>query len=101
MSLKSAVSGFGKAATDGGYPSIYTSAGSTPFTASGKSDDHAQSWTKIGQWPTDSLDQIKTIAGDPDIYGRVYVGFNGSGYAYLDAAGVDGCSRHRRNEHGH
>ena len=37
----------------------------------------------IGTWPNDSLDQIKTITGDPDIYGQVYVGFTGSGYAYL------------------
>ena len=32
-----------------------------------------------------SLDQIKTISGDPNIYGQVYVGFAGSGYAYLPA----------------
>ena len=29
---------------------------------------------------------IKTISGDPNIYGQVYVGFAGSGYAYLPAA---------------
>ena len=28
---------------------------------------------------------IKTISGDPNIYGQVYVGFTGSGYAYLPA----------------
>ena len=33
------------------------------------------------------LTQIKTISGDPNIYGQVYVGFGGAGYAYLPAAG--------------
>jgi hypothetical protein len=29
---------------------------------------------------------VKVVAGDPNIYGRVYVGFSGSGYAYGDPA---------------
>src|SRR5262249_34417862 len=41
---------------------------------------------QIGTFPNNSLDQIKTISGDPNIYGQVYVGFSGSGYAYLPAA---------------
>ena len=35
--------------------------------------------------PNNSLDNIKTISGDPNIYGQVYVGFLGSGYAVLEA----------------
>ena len=33
-----------------------------------------------------SLDGIRTISGDMDVFGRVYVGFGGSGYAYFDVA---------------
>ena len=60
-------------------PSVYTygiwqsdnagSAGATP------------TWKQLGSWPLGSLDRIVTISGDPGIYGRVYVGFGGSGYA--------------------
>jgi hypothetical protein len=47
-----------------------------------QSDDDAQTWTSLGTWPNGSLDEVKTIAGDPNTYGEVYVGFGGSGYAY-------------------
>src|SRR5439155_1733291 len=53
-----------------------------------QSNDDAKSWTMIGDYPEGSLDNIKTISGDPNIYGQVYVGFGGSGYAYLPAAGT-------------
>jgi hypothetical protein len=29
-----------------------------------------------------SLDAITTVDGDKDVYGTVYLGFSGSGYAY-------------------
>ena len=48
-----------------------------------QSINDAKSWTQIGTYPLNSLDTIKTISGDPNIYGQVYIGFSGSGYAYL------------------
>ena len=36
-----------------------------------------------GQLRKASLDIIKDISGDPSIYGQVYIGFTGSGYAYF------------------
>ena len=42
---------------------------------------NAQSWTQLGTYPLNSLDHITTISGDPNIYGQVYIGFQGSGYA--------------------
>lgn len=48
------------------------------------SADDAQTWTQIGDHPMGSLDTIKTISGDMNHFGKVYVGFTGSGYAYLD-----------------
>jgi hypothetical protein len=47
-----------------------------------RSDDHAQSWVKIGDFPLGSLDSVTTIDGDKNVYGTVYLGFSGSGYAY-------------------
>jgi Bacterial Ig-like domain/Bacterial Ig domain len=79
--------GFGKSASPDGPPAIYIVGWVNNVYGIWQSNDDAQSWTKIGDWPTGSLDAIKTISGDPDIYGQVYVGFAGSGYAYLSADG--------------
>jgi hypothetical protein len=45
-------------------------------------------WVDIGQWPNDSIDQVTTMAGDPDVFGRVYIGFNGSSVVWRDTAGL-------------
>ncbi|URD61544.1 Ig-like domain-containing protein [Sphingomonas sp. KRR8] len=76
--------GYGAAATAGGPATIYIVG-----TVNGKygvwySTDDAATWTQIGDHPMGSLDTIKTISGDMDQFGRVYIGFTGSGYAYLD-----------------
>jgi photosystem II stability/assembly factor-like uncharacterized protein len=75
--------GFGKAAAPGGYPAIYIVGWVNHVYGIWQSNDEAKSWTHIGAWPIGSLDRIKTISGDLDTYGKVYVGFSGSGYAYL------------------
>ena len=75
--------GFGAPAHPGDYPSIYIVGFVDNVYGIWQSDDNASSWSQIGVWPNESLDSIKTISGDPDIYGQVYVGFAGSGYAYL------------------
>jgi 20S proteasome alpha/beta subunit len=80
--------GFGAPATPAGYPSIYIVGYVNSVYGIWQSNDDAHSWTMIGDYPNGSLDTVKTIAGDPNIYGQVYVGFTGSGYAYLPAAPV-------------
>ena len=81
--------GFGKSATLGGYPSIYVVGFVNGVYGVWQSNNDAKSWTQIGQWPVGELSNIKTISGDPNTYGQVYVGFAGTGYAYLPAiAGV-------------
>ena len=78
--------GFGAPAPGQSYPSIYIVGYVNQVYGIWESDNHAQSWTQIGTTPQGSLDVIKTISGDPSIYGQVYIGFTGSGYAYLPAA---------------
>ena len=80
--------GFGASATPGGYPSIYIVGWVNSVYGIWQSNDDTKSWTQIGDYPQGTLTQIKTISGDPNIYGQVYVGFGGAGYAYLPAAGV-------------
>lgn len=75
--------GFGAPAPGKTYPSIYVVGWVDDVYGIWQSTDNAQSWTVIGTYPTGSLDEIKTIAGNPNVYGEVYVGFAGSGYAYL------------------
>jgi hypothetical protein len=74
--------GFGKAATGQNYPAIFIVGWVNNVYGVWQSDDNAQTWKNLGTYPNNSLDTIKTIAGDPNTYGVVYVGFGGSGYAY-------------------
>ena len=77
--------GFGAAAPGQSYPSIYIVGYVNSVYGIWQSTNNAQSWTQIGVDPNKSLDTIKTISGDPNVYGQVYVGFQGSGYAVLVA----------------
>jgi hypothetical protein len=77
--------GFGAPAAPGGYPSIYIAGWVNSVYGVWQSNDNAQSWIQIGDYPLGSLDGITTITGDPNVYGQVYLGFQGSGYAQLSA----------------
>ena len=74
-----------RAAPGQSYPAIYIVGWVNNVYGIWQSINNAQSWTQIGTYPNGSLDTIKTISGDPNIYGQVYVGFQGSGYAVLVA----------------
>ena len=45
--------------------------------------------SRIGRFPVGSLDQVTVMAGDPDVFGRVYLGFKGSGWVYGEPARCD------------
>jgi hypothetical protein len=76
--------GFGAAAPGQTYPAIYIVGYVNKVYGIWQSINQGQSWTQIGTEPAGELDQITTISGDPNVFGRVYVGFgNGGGYAYL------------------
>ena len=72
--------GFGKALTI--YPAIYIVGWVHGTYGLWRSDDNAQSWVQISDFPLGSLDSVTTIEGDKNVYGRVYLGFGGSGSAY-------------------
>jgi hypothetical protein len=79
--------GYGAPATAGGPATIYVVGSVGGNYGIWYSADSAKNWTKIGEHPGGSLDSIRTISGDMDQFGLVYVGFGGSGYAYLDFSG--------------
>ncbi|GKQ36842.1 exo-alpha-sialidase [Streptomyces sp. A012304] len=76
--------GFGKAAEGADYPALYLVGATETITAVHRSDDGAKSWVRINddahQWGWTG----ETIAGDPRVYGRVYLGTNGRGIQYGD-----------------
>jgi hypothetical protein len=72
--------GFGKPLAS--YPTLFVVGWVNNKFGIWRSTDDAQSWTFIGDFPTGSLANIQTIEGDKGIYGTVYVGFGGAGYAY-------------------
>jgi Bacterial Ig domain/BNR/Asp-box repeat len=74
--------GFGQAPVGGTYPTIFIAGWVNNVWGIWRSDDNAQTWIQIGNFPLGSLDQVRTIDGDKNVYGMVYVGFSGSGYAY-------------------
>lgn len=78
--------GYGAPAPGQSYPAIYIVGIVNGVSGIWQSINEGNSWTQIGTYPLGSLDYIKTISGDMNIYGQVYVGFAGQGYAYLPAS---------------
>ncbi|MEV6962383.1 1,4-beta-glucanase [Streptomyces sp. NPDC051207] len=78
--------GFGKAADGAGYPAVYQVGATGAITAIYRSDDGAKTWVRVNddahQWGWTG----ETIAGDPRVYGRVYVATNGRGIQYGEPA---------------
>lgn len=82
--VKAITFGYGAAASAGGPATVYIVGYVNGDYGVFYSSDAAKTWIKIGDRPMGSLDAIKTISGDMDHFGLVYVGFTGSGYAYID-----------------
>lgn len=74
--------GFGKAAPGQTYPAIYMAGYINNTYSIWRSDDNAATWVDLGAIPLNSGDSVVTIAGDMSTYGKVYIGFSGSGGAY-------------------
>ncbi|THV27330.1 sialidase family protein [Glycomyces paridis] len=78
--------GFGKGHGRHGHSAIYTSAKARGVRGIWRSTDEGQSWDRINddahQWAWTG----KAVAGDPEVYGRVYIATNGRGLIYGDIA---------------
>jgi len=75
--------GFGKAASNSNYPALYLAGIINGIDGIFRSDDKGRSWVRINddqhRWGL-----ILQITGDPNRYGRVYVGTHGRGIFYGD-----------------
>jgi photosystem II stability/assembly factor-like uncharacterized protein len=78
--------GFGKAAPGASYQALYLIGTVKDVTGVFRSTDQGATWLRVNddahQWG--AIGGVGVIAGDPDTYGRVYVGTNGRGLQYGD-----------------
>ncbi len=74
--------------TTGGNPSLYTYgklAGTYGFL---RSTDFGNTWTRMSGTPRNWHQDVVDITADPEVPGRVYVGFSGGGYAVGSLGGT-------------
>lgn len=78
--------GFGKGREDSDYEAIYIVGKVEGQDGFFRSDDKGESWTRINDdnHQYGLVDPGCDVAGDPDVYGRVYIGTNGRGIVYAD-----------------
>ncbi len=80
--------GFGRAAVGMTYPTIFISGQVEGRYGIWRSTNNAASWTRVGRFPAGTLDLVSVVSGDADHFGRVYLGYKGSGWIY---GHPDGC----------
>lgn len=78
--------GFGKAAPGASYQALYLIGTVKDVTGVFRSTDKGATWLRVNddahQWG--SIGGVGVITGDPDTFGRVYVGTNGRGLQFGD-----------------
>ncbi|MFF1723925.1 WD40/YVTN/BNR-like repeat-containing protein [Streptomyces sviceus] len=78
--------GFGKAKPGANYQALYLIGTVKNVTGVFRSTDKGATWLRVNdnahQWG--AIGSVGVITGDPDTYGRVYVGTNGRGLQYGD-----------------
>ncbi|MBZ3906502.1 RICIN domain-containing protein [Streptomyces griseiscabiei] len=78
--------GFGKAKPGTSYQALYLVGTVKDVTGVFRSTDKGATWVRVNddahQWG--AIGSVGVITGDPDTYGRVYVGTNGRGLQYGD-----------------
>jgi hypothetical protein len=73
---------FGKAAPERDYPAIYVTGRIDGRYGVWRSVDNAVNWVRIGEFPVGALDEVVVMDADKDVFGRVYLGFKGSGWRF-------------------
>jgi photosystem II stability/assembly factor-like uncharacterized protein len=86
---------FGKAASGQGYPTIFLSGRVAGQYGVWRSTDDAAHWQRVAGFPMGRLDQVSVVEADKDVFGRVYVGYIGSGWLYGEPAPCSVRAAHR------
>ncbi len=80
--LKVAALAFGKTPPGKRYPALFAVGTKDNLTAIWRSDDAGRSWLRVNDEQHEYGRTYRCIAGDPRIFGRVYVGTDGFGIVY-------------------
>ena len=78
---------FGKAAPGAAYPSVFLVGVVDGVDGVFRSDNVGASWVRINDNAHQYGNMGDALAGDPNVFGRVYLGTNGRGILYADRAG--------------
>ncbi len=78
---------FGKAAPGATHPAVFLVGTVDGVTGVFRSDDTGASWLRINDDAHQYGNAGDALAGDPRVYGRVYLGTNGRGILYADRQG--------------
>ncbi|MEV6848287.1 cellulose binding domain-containing protein [Actinoplanes sp. NPDC051411] len=78
---------FGKAAPGASHPAVFLVGTVGGVTGVFRSDDTGTSWVRINDDAHQYGNAGDALAGDPRVYGRVYLGTNGRGILYADRQG--------------
>lgn len=73
---------FGKAPPGKDYPALFAIGTRGTTTAIWRSDDQGSSWVRVNDAEHEYGRAFRCIAGDPRVFGRVYVGTDGRGVVY-------------------
>lgn len=79
--------GFGKPQKDDSYPALYVAGIAQGQVGIYRSVDEGRTWDKIGLFPLGVFDWIDAVDGDKQLFGKVYIGFAGTGFAYGEESG--------------
>ncbi len=70
--------GFGKAAADSAYPTIYAYGRRADQWGLYRSTDSGATWDRCTDYPLGLFDKVTSITGDMDTFGRVHIGYSGN-----------------------
>lgn len=73
---------FGKPAPGADYPTLYIAGRVDGTYGIWRSTDRGREWSRIGEFPVGTLDEVVAMEADKDNFGRVYLGFKGSGWKF-------------------
>jgi hypothetical protein len=74
--------GFGKTQSANAYPTLFIAGKLRGAYGIWRSVDEGKSWTQISEYPMGVIDGINAVEGDPEVFGKLYIGFGGNGFAY-------------------
>ncbi len=74
--------GFGKAASGATYPTIFLYGRINNQWGLYRSTNEGSTWDLCADYPLGLFDRVTVVTGDPDVFGKVYLGWAGNSFGY-------------------